>query len=281
LETQSDTIEDGPLGGLTLQDTHLLKNPNIDVVALEVRWGKPTRSLTAAEAVAVRDAIEKRVEGLRLPVVEGMTQRMVTVQFDGQKADTSTTDTEGAGHQLRAENQAVSFALLPHAVAIQIGSGYERWSVSARPLIESVLAAVIPLVSPELVARIGLRYVNRIEDESCVEPSDWAGKIAPPLLAPYREWELGSRVRSANQAIELTVDEDHGAALRHGVVYQRTGLASDYLLDIDVFSQRVRTPDTEALVRAFTRMNRTALAIFQKSVVEDYLIAKYEEVATE
>jgi len=275
---ESDSLEDGPLGGLTLQDTHLLNKPDIDVVAMEIRWAQATPSLTSAETLAVRDAIEKHVGWLRLPVVESMTQNNLTVQFDADEASASTVSTADVGQQLRSEDQAVSFAILPHAIAIQVSSGYERWSKSARPLIEAVLTAVMAIVKPELVARIGLRYVNRLEDDACTLPTDWVGKVDAALLAPFGDWGLGKRVRSANQVVELAIDDDHGAMLRHGVFYQRTGKASDYLLDIDVYSQRARTPDVAELVQAFTRMNRTALAIFQQSTNAEYLVEKYGEV---
>lgn len=267
--------EDGPLGGLALHDTQLLNKPDIDVVAIEIRWAQPTRSLTPAETITVREAIEQEVTGLRLPILEPLTQNNLTVQFDASKASASTSATADAGQQLRTEDQSVSFAILPHAIAIQVSSGYVRWSKSARPLIKAVLSAVLPILNPEIVARIGLRYVNRLEDDACIVPSDWAGKVEAALLAPYGEWGLGGRVRSANQVLELAIDDDHVAMMRHGAFYQRTGTASDYVLDIDVFSQRARTPDVAEIVHAFTRMNRTALAIFQQSTNPDYLVERY------
>jgi uncharacterized protein (TIGR04255 family) len=275
---ESDTANDGPLGGLALYDSPILNAPDIDLVALEVRWTEACSAVEASDALAIRDAIEAHVEGLRLPVVEPIAQKSLTVAFAGESPKT-TEETVDAGHQLRAEDQSVVVAVLPHALSIQM-SQYERWSVSARPILEAALNASIPMLRPSLVARIGLRYVNRIEDDLCVHPTDWNGKIAPALIAPYLDWGLQKWVRAANQAIEFEIDEDHRAVLRHGVFYQRTGVASDYLLDIDIFSQRTRSADAAALVESFTRMNRTSLAIFQQSINFDYLTDRAKEGET-
>jgi uncharacterized protein (TIGR04255 family) len=270
--TDVETTADAPLGGLSLYDSPIFENHYIDLVALEVRWGSAVGAISTDDALKFRTAIEESVPDLRLPFVDRVEQRDISVVLGD--ANEQAAPTVESGFQLRDEDRDVTVVLLPRSVAIQV-SAYSRWSVSILPLLVAALSSAVSQFSPDLVARMGLRYINRIEDESCKKPADWSGKIAPALLSVYNIWGLQTWVRQAQQQIELTIDREHIAVLRHALLYGPGG-PDNYMIDVDVFSQRARSVDPAGIAQAFTRMNRTALAIFQQSVDHDYLAKRQE-----
>ena len=270
--TDIETTE-GPLGGLSLYDSPIFENHYIDLVALEVRWGSALGPIDAVDALKVRAEIESAVPSLSLAVVDRIEQRDISVVL-GDDQEQSSASVE-SGFQLRDEKEEAVVALLPRSLTIQV-SAYSRWSVSVLPLLEAAVGSIVSRFKPDLVSRVGLRYINRIEDLSCTRPADWSGKISPALLSVYNEWGLQAWVRQAQQQVELSIDKEHGAVLRHGLLY-RQGAPNNYLIDVDVFSQRSRSVDVEGIAQAFTRMNRTALAIFQQSADHGYLARRQEE----
>jgi uncharacterized protein (TIGR04255 family) len=259
----SKPLEDVPFGGLPLHDEKIIfEHQYIDLVALEVRWASPLSDIEQSAAVRIRDAIEASVGDLTLPVIERVEQRALTVELgEGQFSQTPVD----SGYVLRTQDQNVAVSVLPQSVGIQT-SAYTRWSESMRPLIAATLAGVAGALRPGLVSRTGLRYVNRINDDTCTAPKDWASRLSPALVAPYKDWGLQRWVSVARAQIDLALEANHGARLQHGALSP-----TDYLVDIDVYSQRTQTLDVADMVSSFTRMNRTALAIFQQSVPLEYM----------
>ena len=263
-------FEDVPLGNLPLSNAKIIFDQHcIDLVALEIRWLTPLGNIEEGTAVQIRDTIEERINGLRLQTIERVEQRSLTVVLD--EATLPSQPEVEYGHILRTDDQKIAVSILPHSLGIQLGE-YERWSITVRPLLEAALTAITDVLNPGLLARIGLRYVNRIHDESCTSAQDWIGKISAALVAPYSDWGMRSWVRTAREQIEFSIDQDHAAVLRHGVLSP-----NEYLIDIDIFSQRTLQTNTDDLVRRFTQMNRTALANFQQSIVVDYLLSRQSE----
>lgn len=263
MSAPSKPLEDVPFGGLPLHDERIIfEHQYIDLVALEVRWASPLSDVDQAAAVSIRDAIEASVNNLTLPVIERVEQRALTVELGEGRVSQTPVD---SGFVLRTEDQNIAVSVLPQSVGIQT-STYTRWSESMMPLIAATLGGVAEALNPGLVSRTGLRYVNRINDGACTAPKDWASRLSPALVAPYKDWGLQQWVSVARAQIDLALEANHGARLQHGALSP-----TDYLVDIDVYSQRSQTLDVADMVSSFTRMNRTALAIFQQSVPLDYM----------
>lgn len=263
MNAPSKPLEDVPFGNLPLHEEKVIfDHQYIDLVALEVRWASPLSDIEQGAAVRIRDAIEASIDGVALPVIERVEQRALTVELGDGQVIQNPVD---AGYVLRAQDQNIAVSLLPQSVGIQT-SAYTRWSESMKPLIAATLAGVADTLNPGLVSRIGLRYVNRINDDACTAPKDWATRLSPALVAPYRDWGLQQWVNVSRAQIDFALDANQGARLQHGAMSP-----TDYLIDIDVYSQRSQSLDVADLVSSFTRMNRTAVAIFQQSVPLEYM----------
>jgi len=261
----STTLEDVPFGGLPLRSERTVFDRNfIDLVALEVRWARPLAAVEQGAAIQIRDAIENTLGSVTLPVVERVEQRALTVELADGQASQQSVD---VGHVLRTQDQMIAISVLPQSVGIQLNT-YLRWSESMKPLIAAVLSGVTGTLDPGVVSRAGLRYVNRIHDTDCSDPKDWAdGRISPALVAPYKDdWGLQQWVHVAREQIDFVLDDSSGARLQHGAL-----TPTDYLIDIDIYNQRSQKLDVPEMVSLFTRMNRTAAALFQQSVPIEYM----------
>lgn len=271
MNAPSRPLDEVPFGDLPLHGEKVIfEHQYIDLVALEVRWASPLNDVEQGAAVRIRDSIEAEVGDLTLPVIERVEQRAVTVELDDGKVSQTPVD---SGFVLRNLDQNIAVSVLPQSVGIQT-STYRRWSESMKPLIAATLAAVSEALSPGLVSRTGLRYVNRINDDACVAPKDWASRLSPALVAPYNDWGLQPWVSVARSQVDFALEANHGARLQHGALSP-----TDYLVDIDVYCQRSQTFDVADMVSSFTRMNRTALAIFQQCVPLDYMQSRQSKGA--
>jgi uncharacterized protein (TIGR04255 family) len=153
---------------------------------------------------------------------------------------------------------------------MQVGD-YTRWSSSMKTPLGILLASLKTIVSPSLVHRVGLRYIDRFQDDTCDTVSSWQGKIDDALLGPVRNKVFGDKVRGAQQQVEIYIDDHHGALLRHGPVYDPSKRTYQYLLDTDVFNHSAFEFDPERVLNVAERLNRTALALFQAATSDAYL----------
>jgi uncharacterized protein (TIGR04255 family) len=140
-----------------------------------------------------------------------------------------------------------------------------------RQPIETLLDVIIEDLSPSLVQRIGLRYVDRFVDPACLALGDWDGKIDATLLGPLGNSVFGSMVTGAQQQVELALDGRHGALLRHGPIPDPATRSVNYLLDLDVFANAASPFSVAAVLGTTERLNRTALSLFQACISADYL----------
>ena len=118
-------------------------------------------------------------------------------------------------------------------------SEYERWSTSMKAPLGILLDSLSRVVEPSLVHRIGLRYIDRFQDDACDSVSSWQGKIDDALLGPVLNKVFGDMVRGAQQQVEIRLDDHHAALLRHGPIYDEASKSVQYLLDTDVFKHDV------------------------------------------
>jgi uncharacterized protein (TIGR04255 family) len=160
--------------------------------------------------------------------------------------------------------------VLPGAVVLQTRR-YERWSVTLRPAVFAMLEVVQRHLAPALVARIGLRYVDRFVD-NVATAATWSGRINSHLLGAVEHPVFGAHVRSAQQQIDLELGPAHGAILRHGpFIDPAVGGATSYLVDIDAFDAESTTFDPQSLTVRAEVLNRTAATLFQSTLTPEFL----------
>jgi uncharacterized protein (TIGR04255 family) len=259
-----------PLAGLPPADRTLLVAPPLELAIAEVRFSTATDAgLSADFGLRLRDRLAE--SGLTFARIEPVQQNMITLNVQAGIPAAPKVETGTGGWILTSADGSSQATVLPQSVVFQT-SKYERWSVSLRPALESLYAAVGELVAPVVVNRIGLRYVDRFVDPDAKTPSAWRGRLDEHFLGPICDERIGDLVKTAQQQVELVLGDAQGALLRYGpfVDAGQQGAVS-FLLDIDVFDAGPSRFDALPIVDRVEVLNRTAASLFQAVLQPDYL----------
>ncbi len=265
--TSAPTATDLPLGGLPSADTTMLTFAQLEVAIIEVRFTTTAAAVPASMVPAVRDALANATE-VDFPAIQPATQSNMQIDFNSSGPSLSGNNVQG--WQIASSDGHHSATIFPSSVIWQVGD-YKRWSTSMRQPIEVLLAAVEPTLAPVLVQRIGLRYVNRFTDPSCIRAEDWFGKLDDSLLGPLSNHIFGRLIRGAQQQVDISLDGQHGATLRHGPISDQNSKSVNYLLDLDVFANATNTFDPDRIIDSANALNRTALSLFQACLSAEFL----------
>lgn len=259
----------GPLAGLPPADRTLLIEPPLELAVVEVRFTTDATDVDSTVALALRKALA--AAGQDYPRMERAQENRVEIQMDPAAGPQTRVAQFARGWQLHAADDSSTVTIVAGAVVLQTRR-YERWSVTLRPAVLAMLEVVQSDLAPALVARIGLRYVDRFVDATATAAT-WTGRISEHLLGAVSHPVFGSHVRSAQQQVELGLGPAHGAMLRHGPFADpATGGASSYLVDIDVFDAESTAFDPETLTVRAEVLNRTAATLFQATLTREYLL---------
>lgn len=243
---------------------------------MEVRFTPSGREITPEVATQMRDHLSEKT-GVDYPTIEPALQQQFQINLGPQGATPQPqVNLQSRGWQIAASGGATHVTLMPESLIVQV-SQYERWSVSLKTPLSVLLADVVEHLRPSLVQRIGLRYVDRFQNPQCETANDWRGKISDSLLGPVLNDVFGDKVRAAQQQVELSLDSQHGALLRHGPAPDPSTRSVNYLLDIDIFDLAARAFVAEEILNAAERLNRTSLSLFQACVCPDYLKSLQEK----
>jgi len=261
----------GPLGDLPPADRTILLKAPMELAIIEVRLLNDGAELAHDTGLRLLEMLASTFPAFtKLDVAQ---QNSISVDFSPGALPSPQLQAGMRGWQLADERGLAQVTVLPHSVSVQLqGRAYERWSVSLRPLLEVTLEAVQEIMSPSVVGRIGLRYVDRFVNTDARNPGDWKGRIQDELLGPIRHITVGPLVRSAQQQLELSLGTSQGAIVRHGPFADpaESG-ATSYLLDIDVFDARPARLSVEEVATRAEVLNRTAASLFQQWMAPEYL----------
>jgi uncharacterized protein (TIGR04255 family) len=262
------TEETHALAGLPPANRTLLEHPPLELAVAEVRFDPTLTEFSAELGLRLRERLGEL--GHPFAQLDRAQQGQVTINLPVGGEPVPQIQTVSSGWRLQTTGGHNQVTLLPGMVAIQT-STYERWSVSLRPLLESVLTVTGELLAPALVGRIGLRYINRFVDGSAGSPAAWKGRLHDQLLGPICHPILGDRLIGAQQQVELKLGDAQGAIIRHGpIVDPAAGGAISYLLDIDVYDVEPSGFDPADLVVRAEYLNRTSASLFQSSLTPEF-----------
>ena len=256
-----------PLGGLPVTKRVVLKKRQIDVALFEVRFSASDNIITPGQGFEIQGLISD--VDVPLPRIQPAQKQQIAVSVNATEP-VSQVEVQGRGWQFLTSDDSVIVTVMPDSFAVQT-TAYERWSVSILPFLQALVKAIAKVLRPELVYRVGLRYVNRLVDESAKSPTAWLGKINDRLLGAVQDPELGRLLTSTQQQLELKLGDSAGAVLRHGAFIDSASRgATSYLIDTDVFSVEACRFDLDLISKRARTLNVTALALFQQVVTAAY-----------
>lgn len=252
---------DTPLGGLPPAEPVLHARDSLELAVVEVRYTGASGTFASEDALRLRDTLH--AAGVDVPAIEAVANQEVSLEVGPQGPDATISTTE-IGWQLSAPDGRLSAIITTEVIRIQT-TQYGRWSESLAVPLTTILQAAHPVLAPQLVQRIGVRFINRFANATARSPRDWIGSIQTPFLGPITHEVLGEKIRGTQQQVDLDLGPAQGAIVRHGAFADPAERgAISYLLDIDVYNQTGIQANVDSIVEEATRLDRTALTLFQR-----------------
>jgi len=262
----SSAAADTPLGGLPAAEPVLHASHSLELVIVEIRYAGATGTFTSDDALALRDALQ--AVDVVVPAIEAVANQEVSFEV-GPQGPNANISTRELGWQLAAPDGGISAVVTSEAIRVQT-TRYTRWSESLATPLEVIFAAAQSVLMPQLVQRIGVRFINRFVDPDARSPRSWVGRIETPFLGPIADELLGARLQSTQQQLDITLGPAQGAIVRHGAFIDAAERgAVSYLLDIDIYNQTGLKAEPTTIMEEATRLDRTALTLFQQITTPD------------
>jgi uncharacterized protein (TIGR04255 family) len=130
--------------------------------------------------------------------------------------------------------------------------------------LSAIVEALDEVFKPRREVRLGLRYVNHIDDERLREDGI-RYFLKEQLISPVGTPELGDDL--VGSLAELRFREPEGTlAIRHGLIEP-----ARYLIDFDRFNAEERDFDSDSVVERIQKFHRLIEPLFAWSISERYL----------
>jgi len=273
-------LTDGPLGGLTPAERVLLRKPQLELAVAEVRFVDAGAEIESEHVLKIREVLAGY--GFNLPQVQPAQTQDLTLKVSHGEVEPEV-NVRSTGWMLTSSDTRLVVTVLPGVLAIQ-STQYERWKTSLEAPLVAALEGVAETLAPTLVQRVGLRYVNRLNDSNASSVAAWSDAIAPHFFGVLGHGEIGPKAIGCQQQITLQLGDAQGAVIRHGVFKDAAanGMYS-YLVDIDVFDQTADAFVADDISASARALNRTALSLFQQVVTSEHrnTMEPYAEVDEE
>jgi uncharacterized protein (TIGR04255 family) len=257
-----------PAVDLPEPDRSRLARSPLELVVCQIRHERRLIVGEGATALAVHEALGgvtgpypsiDEVSGAELNVVMGVGMGVPNVR-----------ETKTSGWRLTSADGAWVITLMPDNFSLET-SAYTTWADDFAPRLGALIDAVAQHVQPTFEQRIGLRYVDRINELGLTELAAWEPYLRPELLGLVVHPQLGPGVRTYQQQVVIELADGVTAGLRHGPVVESGRNVVDYQLDYDIFRQAGRAFDAGAIRDAAAQFNIYALQLFQATISDALL----------
>jgi uncharacterized protein (TIGR04255 family) len=245
-------------------NTDRLPHSPLELVVCQIRFDEREQVGDPAVALAIHEELGgatgpyvqlERVEGQQL-IVSG-----------GLGVEPQTQQRASTGWRLSSESGDWVVSLMPDHIALET-TKYTTWGDDFMPRLEALVTAAASHLEPVIEQRLGLRYVDRIEELGLQSIEAWCDYIAPEFLGPITHPDLGAAITGLGQQLVLKVDDQLRAAIRSGPITDRDDGRVDYLLDYDVFRQGGRGFEASDILATAARLNTCAHQLFEVSITE-------------
>ena len=239
----------------------LARSP-LELVVCQLRFETQPEVAEAQIALAVHDALggsDGRYP--RLEPVAGQTINF-TMGPPGAPPAVSQQGMSG-GWRYQSADGAWTVSLMPDHVALET-TRYTQWEDFSERMSELIDVTATHL-GPGIEQRLGLRYIDRINEVDASTPADWKPYLVPELLGLVMHQQLGAAVTTARQQLVLDLGEGYSCGVNHGFVPgERDRL--NYLLDYDLFREGGRPLNVKAIGEALEILHEDAGKLFQASI---------------
>jgi uncharacterized protein (TIGR04255 family) len=247
--------------------SRLARSP-LELVVCQVRHERRLIVGEGATALAIHEALGGT--GGAYPSIDEVSGAELNVAMGLGIGAPNVRETKTSGWRLASADGAWVITLMPDNFSLETSS-YTTWADDFAPRLDAVIDAVSEHIQPTFEQRIGLRYVDRIDELGLTELAAWRPYLRPELLGLVAHPQLGPSVRRYQQQVVIELADGVMAGLRHGPVVEPGGDVVDYQLDYDIFRQGGHPFDPGSVKAASAQFNVYALQLFQATVSDALL----------
>jgi uncharacterized protein (TIGR04255 family) len=248
-------------------DGQRLPRSPLELVVCQIRFDHRAQIEESTVALAVHEQLGGA--GGPYPQLEPIEGQQLVVS-GGLGVEPQTEQRSSRGWRIASENGEWMVTLMSDHVGLET-TGFTTWEEDFLPRLRDVVEAITNHLQPVIEQRLGLRFVDRIEELELDSIVAWSDYIAPEFLGPIVHPELGPAVSGMGQQVVLRVDEQLRAAIRSGPITDRDDGRVDYLLDYDIFRQGGRQFSADEVIATAAKLNTCAHQLFQVSITEKLL----------
>lgn len=257
-----------PTNAIASGERFILARPTIEVAAAEIRLTSALGAIEEALALSLRDAL--RGTDLAFKVMTPAARQEVAVSMSPTGGQ-AVQGTSVQGWVFSDDAAQMQVTWLPDLLLVQ-SSSYTHFSETLRPVLEAALNWLDQDARVRLRTRAGLRYVNRLVDETSTTPQAWRGRVQDWLLGPVVDGPWVDRVEQAHQQLHLRNPDSTTTALRHGPFRDAAARNNfSYLLDLDVYDASTEPFSASSALELLTRLNHTAATAFRGTLTPEFL----------
>src|SRR5450830_1532162 len=181
------------------------------------------------------------------------------------------------GWRYKSRDGSWIVSVFPDSASLETTTGYTSWDDDFRARFTELVEALTNHLSPAMVHRVGLRYIDQISRPPVEEPSGWTPYLSREVLGPLLHPAFGEAITGAQQQLDLDIGQGVRCGLRHGFFRDQANADRlTYVLDTDVFRDEIRRYDGNQIVEDADRFHDVALGLFQAVVTPD-LMTVFEE----
>lgn len=210
--------------------------------------------------------IQKRLGG-RYTQMDEWRSMAATVTLAGGGPPQVTHDQGPSGWQMKSDDGAWTVTLQPESFSLETSS-YVDWA-DFRERLQTLTDALAEAYNPTLEVRVGLRYVDEIDDPVVTSPVGWRGHIRDELLGPLAHPEFGPSVRALMQQVDFDAGDGYRVTLRHGTNPTPGNANLTYVLDHDCYRQAARAFAASDVMSCLDDLHRVALQVFQSAITPE------------
>lgn len=243
-------------------DRTILASPPLVVTLAQVRFEERGELAEASVASALREPMA--AHGLTSASQVHVQQVVFGASDAGSEAEASAK--VAAGWQFKAPGDAIVVTVLRDQMSLEV-KRYPGWDAFLE-IWQTCVGGVLGIVKPELVTRLGLRYVNRVKPRDAADAEGWEnrGLVDPSFLGPAVGSVLSRYVTAAEGRAAMAFGDGVEALVHHGVVPEAEGQV--FMLDIDCFTTQADDFSAETLSARLRALNDHSLEVFQEVVKE-------------
>jgi len=241
----------------------LLPRSPLRLVGFQLRH-TPTETV---QELSVGLAAQQRLGGQAIWRLEPIQSQTLSVRGGlGQPGLSQSIQVQPTGWRLTAEDSTATVAISADSVGLEATS-YPGWPVF-RQAIDALIRLCAEVTHPAAELRLGLRYINRLEDPAVTTPTDWRRWIDSRVLGLLLH-QISDGILAAQEQLDVRLDDGSRATIQHGFLRDQASGRWAYLMDFDTYREGARPFDAQAVRTAVENLHRQVLQLFQSMITPE------------